>query len=167
VAATLFSGGKAFGEILVGLVVTVVLALAAWGFLVRAGPGRRIREGLRGTGHMANRIIRVFNRVGIAAALLVTTTGAMVTGFAAGNRYDYETLWRAGEIVEKPSSSGYAIKQYVPEDFPVNYEDRFPSPASVAVKIASGGLGITAVLALVVFGFFRGLGWVVGWFVRD
>jgi hypothetical protein len=115
---------------------------------------------------MSNRIIRGFHRLGIAATMLVTITGAMVTGFAAGNRYDYETLWRAGQIVEKPPSSGFVFKQIVPEDTPVD-SDPFPSPASVAAKIMSGGVVITAVLALAAFGFFRGLGWVVSRFVRD
>jgi hypothetical protein len=115
---------------------------------------------------MENRIVRVFHRLGLAGAMLVAITGAMVTGFVAGNRYDYETLWRTGQIVEKPSPPGWVIQQIVPKDFPVNYEDRFPSPESVAAKIASGGLGITAVLALFVWGLFCGLGWVIAGFAR-
>jgi hypothetical protein len=68
---------------------------------------------------MQRGITSSFNRIGIAVAVLVSITGAMVTGFAAANRYDYETLWRAGQIVERPQpSEQFMLHQIVPEGTP-------------------------------------------------
>jgi hypothetical protein len=47
--------------------------------------------------------------------------------------------------------------------------DPYPPPdlAAYAIKTAGIGLGITSLLALAAFVFFRGLGWVITGFARD
>ena len=89
---------------------------------------------------MSNRIIRGFSRLGIGAAVLTAIYGLVPNIYAQ---------------IDDPPPTG------------LNELVRHRTPALYAAKTACVGLGITALAALAVFGFFRGLGWIIAGFARD
>jgi hypothetical protein len=110
---------------------------------------------------MANRITRGFGRLGIAAAVLVALGGVMVSGIAAVDQYKRQSIATA------PPFDPTKPYEVLNPQSPGMFDDLIPSPASVAAKAAGIGFGITAMLALATWAFFRGLGWVVAGFARD
>jgi hypothetical protein len=125
---------------------------------------------------MGKRIIRGFSRLGAGAALLVTLCGMGVTAVIVSDQHARGHFSVTG--IDK-------VSVYFPTGTPESvvhdvmlYRAGYPGPLSPAasaafslippdIKAAVIGLGVTALLALVAFGFFRGLGWVVAGFARD
>jgi hypothetical protein len=125
---------------------------------------------------MSNGIVRGFSRLGIGVAILVSFWGAAATMMVASDQY-YKAELESG-VGRIPGAiddrSPNAIGNRMPS--PMAQEPRrrsdvadvalAPSPAGVATKTSAVGLGVTALLALAAFGFFRVLGWVVTGFAK-
>lgn len=112
------------------------------------------------------RIIRGFSRIAIGTAVLIAICGIGATAVVVGNS---RSLRNALPAVEQKASktSGANIYAQVDSPLPPGFViDPSPSPAVEAAKTAGIGLGITALLALGAFGFFRGLGWILAAFAR-
>jgi hypothetical protein len=112
---------------------------------------------------MTDRIARGLRRLGIGLAVLVALVGWGVTVKIAAGEYSRPWGWEitpldGGQTVwvptlDRATSSGCKVEKHHNMD--------------LLNKIVGLGLGVTAVLALVVWGFFRGLGWLVRAFVRE
>jgi hypothetical protein len=95
--------------------------------------------------------------------------GAAVTMMVASDQ-NYKQSWKA-ELATFPALSRIARPALLPRS-PRNRAvcvtvALAPSPAAVATKISAVGLGVTALLAVAAFGFFRILGWVAADLVND
>jgi hypothetical protein len=125
---------------------------------------------------MRNGIIRSFWRLGIGAAALVSFGGAAVTMMAASDQYYKAELESGvgrihGAIDDRsPGAIGDRMPAPMAQE-PHRLSDVVnvalaPSPAAVATKTSAVGLGVTALLAVAAFGFFRVLGWVAAGLAR-
>lgn len=114
----------------------------------------------------SGRIIRRFSRFGIGAAVLVLVGGILATGIVARHQYDRAQGAALPEIKPSLLASPPSVSHQPPPGFTIDQ----PPPRvgfAEAENASAIGLGITAVLALATWGFFRSLGRVVARFARD
>jgi hypothetical protein len=110
-----------------------------------------------------NRIMHGFSRLGIAAAVVLLPGGRLTAAIAVEEYSQAQQNVFLVAQTDPPCRAGYG-KDCAP------WERDSPAPppsAFVTAKTADIGIGVTALLALAAFGFFRGLGWVLDGFARD
>jgi hypothetical protein len=109
------------------------------------------------------RIMRGFKRIGIGAAVLMAMLGVTVTTSVAVNTYNNEMGW--SDVLSQPAH--IPASRALANDIELAPRERDEAAFHIATTSALIGLGITAAACLAVFGFFRGLGWVIAGFARD
>jgi hypothetical protein len=122
-------------------------------------------------GDVSNRIVSGFSWLGIGGAVLLSFGGrAATTMMVASDQYFKAELesgvGRIPGVIgdQSPTALVAAPIDQRPRGL-ADVEVRVaPSPAAVATKTSAVGLGVTALVTLAAFGFFRVLGWVVAGF---